>query len=261
MPLFIGTSGWQYNHWKRRFYPTTGPDKIPQRAWLEFYAQRFATVESNAAFYNLPTLATFEAWRDRTPPDFVMAVKVSRYLTHILKLNEPEEPVERFVERSQGLGDKLGPALLQMPPQLGLDVDRLGRTLAAFPRRMRVAVEFRHRSWWTDEVRALLEKHDAALCLADRRRPVSPLWRTTDWTYVRFHGGRGSPRGCYDDDTLATWLDRICGTWPDSADVFAYFNNDFHACALANAVSFARLADDAGLVTTRVPSADEITVD
>jgi uncharacterized protein YecE (DUF72 family) len=126
---------------------------------------------------------------------------------------------------------------------------------------MRVAVEFRHASWWTDEVRALLEKHGAALCLADRRRPVSPIWRTTDWTYVRFHGGRGTPRGCYGDDALDTWLGRIGETWPKSADVFAYFNNDFHACALANAVTFARLADDAGLRPTRVPAADEITVD
>jgi uncharacterized protein YecE (DUF72 family) len=261
MPFFIGTSGWQYDHWKRRFYPTSGPDKIPQRAWLEFYAQRFATVESNAAFYNLPARSTFEAWRERTPADFIVAVKVSRYLTHILKLNEPEEPVERFVERSRGLGDKLGPALLQLPPQLGLDIDRLRRTLEAFPRSMRVAVEFRHASWWRDEVRALLEKHGAALCLADRRRPVSPIWRTTDWTYVRFHGGRGSPGGCYGDDALSTWLDRIRETWPEPADVFVYFNNDFHACALANAVTFAQLCRAAGLDASRVPAADEITVD
>jgi uncharacterized protein YecE (DUF72 family) len=261
VPYLIGTSGWQYDHWKRRFYPVSGDEKIPQRAWLEFYAQRFATVESNAAFYNLPAKSTFEAWRNRTPQDFIVAVKVSRYLTHIRKLNDPKEPVERFVDRSRGLGDKLGPALLQLPPQLGLDLDRLRETLEAFPSGMRVAVEFRHASWWTDEVRALLEKHGAALCLADRRRPVSPIWRTTDWTYVRFHGGRGSPPGCYGDDALATWIDRIAETWPKSADVFVYFNNDGHACALDNAVTFAKLCAERGLEVTRTPPRTDITVD
>jgi uncharacterized protein YecE (DUF72 family) len=261
MSLYIGTSGWQYAHWKRRFYPIEGPGKIPQRLWLEFYAQRFQTVESNAAFYNLPERKTFEAWRERTPDDFVMAVKVSRYLTHIKKLNESQEPVERFVGRAEGLGPKLGPALVQLPPQLGCDLDRLRETLDAFPKRMRVAVEFRHRSWWAPEVEALLERAGAALCLADRRGPVSALWRTTDWGYVRFHGGREAPGGCYGESALKTWVDRIAATWPATADVFVYFNNDFHACALANAVTFARLADTAGLAPTRVPDAAEITVD
>jgi uncharacterized protein YecE (DUF72 family) len=261
MPLFIGTSGWQYDHWKRRFYPQDKPNRVPQRAWLEFYAARFATVESNNAFYNLPERKVFEAWRQRTPEDFVMAVKVSRYLTHIKKLNEPKEPVERFVERARGLGDKLGPALLQLPPQLGKDLGRLRETLEAFPKDMRVAVEFRHVSWWTDEVRALLEEFGAALCLADRYRPISPVWRTTDWTYVRFHSGRGSPPGCYGYAALRAWAQRIRDTWPASADAFIYFNNDFHACALANAVTFARLAEGAGLYPTRVPPMSDITVD
>lgn len=261
MPLLIGTSGWQYAHWKRRFYPQQKPERVPQRLWLEFYAKRFATVESNAAFYRLPAHSTFEAWRERTPPDFTMAVKVSRYLTHILRLRDPEEPVQRFIDRSRGLGDKLGPALLQLPPQMTIDLDRLRRTLEAFPRDMRVCVEFRHPSWWTDDVRRLLERHRAALCLADRNRPVSPIWRTTDWTYVRFHSGRGSPGGCYGEEALSRWVERISAEWPANADVYAYFNNDFHACALANAVTFAALAHRAGLAPTRVPEADEITVD
>jgi uncharacterized protein YecE (DUF72 family) len=257
MPLHIGTSGWQYDHWKRRFYPKG----VPMARWLEFYAERFSTVESNNAFYRLPERKVFEAWRSRTPDDFVMAVKVSRYLTHIKRLQEPQEPVERFVDRVRGLGGKLGPALVQLPPQMRIDTGRLRETLAAFPGDMRVSVEFRHDSWWTDEVRALLEEFGAALCLADRYRPISPIWRTTDWTYVRFHSGEGSPPGCYGDGALEAWVRRISDTWPDSADVFAYFNNDFHACALANAVTFAHLAESAGLRPTRVPPMQDITVD
>ncbi|MEA2622382.1 MAG: hypothetical protein QOH61_1292 [Chloroflexota bacterium] len=257
MPLFIGTSGWQYDHWKRRLYPKG----VPMSRWLEFYAERFATVESNNAFYRLPERKTFEAWRERTPDDFVMAVKVSRYLTHIKRLQEPQEPVERFIGRVRGLGSKLGPALIQLPPQMRVDAGRLRETLECFPRDVRVAVEFRHDSWWTDEVRGLLERYGAALCLADRYRPVSPLWRTADWTYVRFHGGRSRPPGCYGRAALQAWVERIREQWPADADAWVYFNNDFHACALANAVTFARLAQNAGMHPTRVPPMEDVTVD
>src|SRR3954468_3942444 len=147
MPLLIGTSGWQYRHWRETFYPRG----VAQAKWLEYYAARFATVESNAAFYRLPEAAWFAAWAARTPPDFVMAVKASRYLTHILRLTEPEEPVALLVERARELGDKLGPILIQLPPSLRIEVDRLKRTLDAFPPDWRVAVEFRHASWFTDE--------------------------------------------------------------------------------------------------------------
>src|SRR5207247_1496070 len=146
--------------------------------WLEFFADRFATVESNNAFYRLPEAEVFAAWARRTPDDFVMAVKVSRFLTHVKRLLEPEEPVRRFVERARHLGPKLGPALLQLPPDLAADPARLERTLVEFPKAIRVAVEFRHPSWETEEVRRILAAHGAALCLADRRRPLRPIWST-----------------------------------------------------------------------------------
>src|SRR3954465_5222400 len=149
MPLIIGTSGWQYRHWRETFYPRG----VPQRLWLEYYAARFTTVESNAAFYRLPEAATFASWAERTPDDFVMAVKASRYLTHILRLNEPEEPVKLLVAHARELGPKLGPILLQLPPSMSIDLERLVRTLDAFPPDWRVAVEFRHDSWFTDDVR------------------------------------------------------------------------------------------------------------
>src|SRR5919204_6857461 len=121
MAVWIGTSGWQYTHWRQRFYPKG----VAQNVWLEFFAERFATVESNNAFYRLPEAHTFEAWQRRTPPDFVMAVKASRYLTHIRRLRDPEDPVKLFLERATQLGDKLGPVLLQLPPSLQIDLGRL----------------------------------------------------------------------------------------------------------------------------------------
>ena len=138
-----------------------------------------------------------------------MAVKVSRYLTHIKRLNEPVEPVEQFLTRAQHLGAKFGPALLQLPPQFRADLGRLEETLAQFPPTVRVAVEFRHESWFTDEVRQLLTRYGAALCLADRRKPLTPLWVTTDWTYLRFHQGVAKPRPCYGRAALASWAERL----------------------------------------------------
>jgi uncharacterized protein YecE (DUF72 family) len=254
MPLLIGTSGWQYRHWRDTFYPRG----VAQSRWLEFYADRFDTVESNAAFYRLPEAATFAAWADRTPDDFVMAVKASRYLTHILRMSEPDEPVQRLMARASELGDKLGPILVQLPPSLALEIDRLRRTLDAFPAGTRVAVEFRHKSWFTDEVRRELGERGVALCLADRRGPITPIWRTADWTYLRFHVGRSSPRPCYGEDALQTWVRRLCGSWTADQDAFVYFNNDHRACALRDAIVFARLARRAGLKPSAVPVRSEV---
>jgi uncharacterized protein YecE (DUF72 family) len=127
--VWIGTSGWQYRDWRGPFYP----GGLSQRAWYESYGERFATVESNNAFYHLPERRIFESWAERSPADFVMAVKVSRYLTHILRLRDPDEPVERFVTRVRGLGPKLGPVLIQLPPQFRRDRDRLARTRGPIP--------------------------------------------------------------------------------------------------------------------------------
>lgn len=254
MPIFIGTSGWQYRHWRGTFYP---PD-VAQGEWLAFYAARFATVESNAAFYRLPERKTFTDWADRTPADFVWAVKVSRFLTHIKRLRDPAEPVERFVAHARGLGGKLGPALLQLPPQLEADVGLLDDCLAEFPRGVRVAVEFRHRSWWTTDVEQVLQRHGAALCWADRGRPISPLWRTAGWGYLRFHQGRASPRPCYGEEALAAWVGRINDALPPESELFVYLNNDTRACALRDAIVFARLAQRAGWEVSRVPSLDEV---
>ncbi|HET9613492.1 MAG TPA: DUF72 domain-containing protein [Candidatus Limnocylindrales bacterium] len=250
MTVWIGTSGWQYADWRGPFYPPS----IPQRAWLESYAERFATVESNNAFYHLPERRTFEAWADRTPADFVMAVKVSRYLTHIKRLADPDEPVERFLDRARGLGPKLGPALIQLPPQFRCDRERLARTLAQFPADVRVAVEFRHPSWFTAPIERLLADHGAALCLADRRGVLGPIWRTAEWSYLRFHQGRARPRPAYGDEALAAWARRLASCWAPNEDVFVYFNNDHHAAAPRDAARFAGQVRRVGLRPSRTPT-------
>jgi len=235
--LWIGTSGWQYDDWRGVLYP----DGLAQRKWLSHYADRFRCVEVNNAFYRLPERDTFAKWRDQTPDGFLMAVKVSRYLTHIKRMQDPEEPVARLLDRAEGLGDRLGPFLLQLPPNLRADPARLDACLAAFPKAMRVAVEPRHETWWTDEVRDVLARRNAALCWADRQGPVTPTWVTADWGYLRFHEGRATPRPSYGRQALKTWRDRIGDSWPRKADIFVFFNNDPGGAAVRNADTFSRL--------------------
>jgi uncharacterized protein YecE (DUF72 family) len=256
MPVWLGTSGWQYRHWRERFYPKS----VPQRAWLEYYAERFDTVEVNNAFYRLPERSTFEAWRDRTPPGFIVTVKASRFLTHIKRLREPAEPVARLMDRAAGLGHRLGPVLLQLPPDFRCDLGRLDETLAEFPIGVRVAVEPRHDSWYTDDLADLLRRHNAAFCLADTPARRSPNWRTSDWGYLRFHEGRASPRPCYGRSALRRWAERLAAQWAPEDDVFTYFNNDPEGCAIRDAIVFARELGRAGLEPTRVPASGEISV-
>jgi uncharacterized protein YecE (DUF72 family) len=233
--MHVGTSGWQYRDWRPGVYPAG----LPQRLWLEHYAERFCTVEINNAFYRLPEKRTFEQWRERTPAGFRFAVKMSRYLTHIKRLADPAEPVARFLDRAAGLGDKLGPVLLQLPPTLRADPAALDDTLKRFPRSVRVAVEPRHASWWTDEVKGVLEAHNAALSWADRRgRPLSPLWVTADWCYLRCHEGRATPWPRYGNTSLDSWLKRL----PADRDAWVYFNNDQHGAAPQDADTFRRRA-------------------
>jgi uncharacterized protein YecE (DUF72 family) len=269
VPVLVGTSGWQYRDWRGVLYP---PD-VPQRRWLEHYAERFATVENNNTFYRLPARETFADWRERTPGGFVMAVKASRYLTHIKRLRDPAEPVGRLLGAAAGLGDRLGPVLLQLPPNLAADPQLLDACLGEFGRPqsgpgqsgpgqsgpgqgprtpVRVAVEPRHQSWWTDEVRQVLTAHHAALAWTDRLgHPLTPLWNTAGWAYLRFHEGAASPWPRYGERALTSWVKRITQTWPEDADVYVYFNNDQGGAAGQDAAAFAALARHAGLKVAR----------
>jgi uncharacterized protein YecE (DUF72 family) len=214
----VGTSGWQYKDWRDDFYPKG----VPQRLWLEHYASVFDTVEVNNAFYRLPERSTFEAWRERTPTGFVVTVKASRYLTHVKRLKDPAEPVARLVDRYDGLGPRRGPILLQLPPNLQAAPDLLAATLDAFPKRVRVAVEPRHESWWTDEVRQLLTDRDAALVWADRdEKSLGPLWTTASWGYLRLH--HGAQDWPYSTPGLRRWAKCLTDSFDEG---YAYANND-----------------------------------
>ncbi len=257
MRILVGTSGWQYRHWRGVLYP---PD-VPQKRWLEHYAASYGTVENDGTFYRLPSRETFADWRARTPDDFVMAIKASRYLTHIRRLRDPAEPVERLMQAAGGLGSRLGPVLLQLPPNLTADPPRLDACLAEFAKAtadgvevpVRVAVEPRHPSWWTNQTREVLTARGAALCWADRLgRPVTPLWQTAGWGYVRLHEGAAQPWPRYGTGALRSWLSRMReAPWPDSASVYVYFNNDQCGAAIADAAEFARIARQAGCEVTR----------
>jgi uncharacterized protein YecE (DUF72 family) len=248
----IGTSGFIYEHWRGRFYPPSA-----RGSELEHYATLFDTVELNVTFYRMPSIATFRSWAARVPDGFLFAVKASRYLTHVRRLREPEDSVKLLVERASELGPHLGPILLQLPPDMTADVPRLEAVLEAFPPSLRLAVEPRHRSWFTEALRDVLTAHGAALCLADRRGPVTPIWRTADWAYLRFHAGQASPRPCYGERSLGTWSARLRDGWGHQAEAFAYFNNDHQGCALRDAAAFGRLLAGDGIDVGLVPAIND----
>jgi uncharacterized protein YecE (DUF72 family) len=240
--LHIGTSGWQYRDWRGTAYP----QDEPQRRWLDLYGEQFATVEVNNSFYRLPSQEQFAAWASRVPDTFCFAVKASRYLTHIRRLREPDDAVRRLLDAAQGLGSKLGPVLLQLPPTLRADVDLLAAALGAFPSSIPLAVEFRHPSWESREVDAVLETRNAACVLADRRGGITGR-RTASWAYVRLHEGRARPEPCYGRSALRSWVGRIVDEWGPRAEGYVYFNNDPHGCAFHNAAWFRRAARRAGI--------------
>ena len=229
MRVRIGCSGWNYRSWKEPVY-----GGAPARRWLELYAERFDTVEVNATFYRLPTRKAVAGWVDQTPAGFVFAVKSSRYLTHIRRLRELGPGLERFYDCLEPLvgTPKLGPVLWQLPENFHRDDDRLAAALDRLPRG-RHCFEFRHPSWFADEVYAVLREHGAALVIGDApTRPFQTDELTADWTYLRFHHGRRGRRGNYSETELGDWSSRIGRL---DVETFAYFNNDWEAFAVRNA--------------------------
>ena len=233
MSVRIGTSGWVYQHWRGLFYP----HDLPQPEWFAHYAHQFDTVEVNNSFYRLPSEAAFDAWRKQAPPGFLYAVKASRYLTHMKKLKDPEEPLKLFFGRADRLGATLGPVLYQLPPRWRLDLPRFEHFLAALPPGHRHVVEFRETSWLTEPAFALLERHGVAHCLHDMRPLQVPLRVTAPLVYVRFHGDPTHPAylGNYDLPTLEDWAARIADWHGQGLDVYVYFNNDNRGYAIENA--------------------------
>ena len=230
-PVRIGCSGWNYADWRGLVYPKG----LGTGRWLEHYATLFDTVEVNSTFYRLAKREAVARWAEQTPPDFVFAVKASRYITHIKRLSDMGTTVERFYEPIEPLRDagKLGPVLWQLPPNFKRDDERLEHALQGLPPG-RHAFEFREQSWMADEVLAMLRDHGVALVLQHHpERPWQRFEMTTDWTFVRLHWGKRGRRGNYSHRELDEWADRIAG-WRERVDVFAYFNNDWEGFAVEN---------------------------
>jgi uncharacterized protein YecE (DUF72 family) len=230
---YIGTSGWHYDHWRHRFYP----QGLAKAKWLEFYATHFNTVELNNSFYRLPSETTFAAWRDTSPANFTFAVKASRYITHIKRLKNTQGAVETFVSRAGILGEKLGPLLYQLPPNLHRDDDRLELFLSSLPQGVKHAVEFWHQSWIEDRVFEILHKYNIALCVFDMPSLSCPFIATSDFAYIRFHGSAGLYTSCYSDEELAGWAKRLAGLATNLEAMYVYFNNDTEGFAVSNAIT------------------------
>ncbi len=228
---FIGTSGWHYDDWRRRFYP----EKLPKAKWLEHYARHFSTVELNNSFYRLPSENAFTNWYESSPPDFAFAVKMSRFVTHIKRLKNSEEAVDNFIKRATILGEKLGPLLYQLPPSTHRNDETLNSFLSSLPWGFKHVIEFRHQSWLTEEVFKILRQHNAGLCVFDMPDFTCPLLATADFAYIRFHGSDSLYSSCYSNEELAGWAKRIAELAENMDSVYIYFNNDVEGFAVRNA--------------------------
>jgi uncharacterized protein YecE (DUF72 family) len=229
----VGCSGWVYRDWRGVVYPAA----LPQREWFAHYATNFDTVELNNTFYRLPPVETAEQWGRQAPPGFEYALKLGQFGSHRMKLRDAASWLPNHVDRARRLGPAMGPTLVQLPPRWRRNAERLDEFLAAAPRDLRWAVEVREPSWLHEEVYDVLRRHGAALCIHDLL-PDHPWLRTTDWTYVRFHGPRAREQkyvGRYGGRRLWRVADRLRGWLADGVDVYAYFNNDYHGHAVTDA--------------------------
>lgn len=236
-PIRIGCSGWNYDDWRGRLYP----EREPRRRWLALYAAHFDTVEVNTTFYRLPKRDAVAAWVDQTPPDFLFAVKASRYLTHIKRLRDTGEGIARFYERIEPLSDagRLGPVLWQLPANFHRDDERLEGWLRVLPPG-RHTIEFRHPSWFTSTVLETLSQHGVALTIGDHpQRQFQTHDATASWRFVRFHYGTRGRNGNYSATEIETWARRIAA-WRRTHEVYAYFNNDWEGYATRNAEALMR---------------------
>ncbi|MBI3953093.1 MAG: DUF72 domain-containing protein [Chloroflexi bacterium] len=217
---FIGTSGWSYDSWVGQLYP----EDLERRRWLEHYAQRFSSVEINATFYRTPPETMFRAWAGRTPDGFTFAVKASRYITHIRRLDVEQASVDKVMQRARLLGERLGPVLYQLPPRWRCDPARLERCARLLPSNVVNAFEFRDASWFDERVYEVLRRHGLVFCIYHMPEQESPLVVTGPAVYLRFHGTSGLYYGTY-GPALKPWGQRIRGWLKEGLDVYAYFNN------------------------------------
>lgn len=230
--LLVGTSGWSYRHWLGRLYPRN----LPGPRALAYYAARFPTVEVNSTYYRLPPEATFDAWREGTPPGFRFVVKSPGSITHEHRLEGVTWETQEFVARCQRLGERLGLILFQLPPGFHADVPLLSRFLDALPRGPSYALELRHRSWFERDVRDLLHAHRVAFVVHDYGTKGSPLWTTAEDAYLRLHGPTGRYRGAYDRETLLQWSEQLKDWLASGHRCWVFFNNDERGKSAQNAL-------------------------
>lgn len=227
----IGTSGWTYKHWRGDFYP----EKIPQKRWLEYYTEHFDTVELNASFYHIPKASTARGWAERTPQEFRFAVKVSRLITHVHKLDGCEDTLEWFFRELEPLRHKVCAYLLQLPPSFAPQPERLENFFSLLPHNNRYVLELRNPNCYSFTVSKLLERYGIGFCIHDLSGLETPHFVTSSLVYLRFHGTGDRYSGGYSDHELELWAFRI-RSWSDYGnDVLVYFNNDIGGYAVRNA--------------------------
>ncbi len=241
--VWIGTSGWFYRHWYGKIYPS----KLSTREWLSYYATHFDTVEVNSTFYRLPSRNVVLDWYRNTPAEFVFALKISRFVSHIKRLKSVHREWKQFLMLREWLKEKVGPLLLQLPPSFEFSGENFER-LKNFLRRcrksnLRVAVEFRHSSWDKEKVFQLLTNYNTALCIAHGPKGKIPIFETltADFVYLRFHGSPRLYASSYSLKQLQQWAAKI-RQWRDQGrEIFVYFNNDFEGYAFQNAKTLKEL--------------------
>jgi uncharacterized protein YecE (DUF72 family) len=230
--IIIGTSGWTYDGWRGPFYP----ENLPKKSWLTWYATRFPTTEINGSFYRTPSLEAVRAWRDQTPKNFLFAWKASKFITHWKRLSEKSaNSIELMETRLEALSPKVGAVLFQLPPHFVKNRARLASFLDLLPRRHAYAFEFRHKSWYDDDIFDLLHAHSVSLCLSDHHDAPAPWEVTARHVYVRGHGPGGRYKDNYPDKTLHAWARDIAKWRRQRRTVFVYFDNDQKSAAPADA--------------------------
>ena len=231
----LGTSGWSYTGWKRRFYP----EDIPQREWLPYYAEHFNTVEINMTFYRFPKAETLKSWQDKVPEDFKFTLKANRQITHLKRIKGVKNEVRYFYILADSLGDKLGCILFQLPPSLTLDLDLLQEFLQILSPQYKNVIEFRHESWYREETYELLKTHQTIFCTVSSTKVPGTAVKTAETCYFRFHGLTGGYRYSYTQEELENWAETIKKT--EAGECYIYFNNDYHAHAVHNCKALSQI--------------------
>lgn len=238
--IHIGTSGWSYKYWVGRFYP----EKSNSEQQFKFYAKHFDTVEINNSFYKLPPRSVFENWYENSPKNFLFVVKANRFITHMLKLTKPQEPIARLFNSIDALNEKLGPILFQLPPKWKVNANRFREFLEALPKGNRYVFEFRNETWYNNEVYQIMRDYNCGFCIYELAGHISPMEITADFVYLRLHGPTEFKyQGSYSDDALKKWA-KQCMEWKkEKKDVYVYFDNDHEANAPFNAITLKRIVE------------------